>query len=334
MAKDVLWGLEGQAPPPQEMLPLEAVGVFAGRAKITSGPGETLRFWSARSVARRVFMKYKILQPDAFDEVAWHTVHHALWDIPRMFQIWAAKQVMNLAGTNEMQSRYKEGHDYRCPSCNCAVETCGHVLFCREEGRVDVLEKSIDLLDDYLIDQGTDEELRFCLVDYARGRGGVTMYDLCHNKNRQFQRMAQSQDIIGWRRFMEGMISKEILNVHYSSSFNSEDDMPEPSKWAKGLVVKLLETTHGQWLYRNIQVHDAISGALSTAKKEELQKAIEDELELGGEGLAEEDLYLLEINLDDLATSSGEDQTYWLLAIRAAREWRRLQQQQQAEPQE
>jgi hypothetical protein len=133
---------------------------------------------------------------------------------------------------------------------------------------------------------------------------------------------------------LEGMISKEILNGHYSSSFNSEEDMPEPSKWAKGLVVKLLEITHGQWLYRNIHVHDAISGALATAKKEELQKAIEDELALGGAGLAEEDLYLLEINLDDLATSSGEDQTYWLLAIRAAREWRKLQRQRQAELQE
>ena len=73
-------------------------------------------------------------------------------------------------------------------------------------------------------------------------------------------------------------------------------------------------------------MHDAISGTLATAKKEGLQKAIEDELELGGEGLAEEDMYLLEINLDDLATMSGEDQTYWLLAIRAAQAWRALQQ--------
>jgi hypothetical protein len=67
-------------------------------------------------------------------------------------------------------------------------------------------------------------------------------------------------------------------------------------------------------------------GALATAKKEELQKAIDDELELGGEGLAEEDLYLLEINLDDLVTMSGEDQTSWLMAIRAARVRRTLQQ--------
>ncbi|KAL3776867.1 hypothetical protein ACHAWO_000595 [Cyclotella atomus] len=144
------------------------------------------------------------------------------------------------------------------------------------EGRVDVLEKSIDLLDDWLIEQGTDEELRA-----------------------KFQRMARSQDEIGWRQFMEGMVSKKILNVHYSTSNDSEEDMPVPSLQMK---------------------------ALATAKKEELQKAIDDELELGGEGLAEEDLYLLEINLDDLVTMSGEDQTSWLMAIRAARVRRTLQQ--------
>jgi hypothetical protein len=127
---------------------------------------------------------------------------------------------------------------------------------------------------------------------------------------------------------MEGMISKEILKsvTYYSTSWESEEDLPEPSQWSNRLVVKLLDVMHGQWLYQNVHVHDAISGPLAIAKKEELQKAIEDELELGGKCLAEDDMYLLEINLDDLATTSGEDQTYWLLAIRAARVWRALQQ--------
>lgn len=144
------------------------------------------------------------------------------------------------------------------------------MLSCQEEGQVDVLEKSIDLLDDWLIEQNTDEDLRFALIDYARGRGVVTMHNCVRGRNAAFQKMARSQDCIGWRRFMEGMISKEILNVHYSTSFDSEEDMPAPMAWSKGLVVKLLEVPHGQWLYRNIHVHDAVSGALATAKKEEL----------------------------------------------------------------
>jgi len=65
-------------------------------------------------------------------------------------------------------------------------------------------------------------------------------------------------------------------------------------------------------------------GVNATLRKEELQSLIEDQLELGEEGLEEEDKYLLEINLDDLTTTSGKAQTYWLLAIQAARDARVL----------
>jgi hypothetical protein len=61
------------------------------------------------------------------------------------------------------------------------------------------------------------------------------------------------------------------------------------------------------------------TGDLVTRRKEELRRHLEEQIALGGEGLAEEDQYLLEINLDELETTSGEEQTYWLLALRAAR---------------
>ena len=71
-------------------------------------------------------------------------------------------------------------------------------------------------------------------------------------------------------------------------------------------------------------VHDRTAGELASKRKEELRRGLEEQLELGEEGLEDEDKYLLEINLDDLGTSSGEDQTYWLLALEAAREARTL----------
>jgi len=60
------------------------------------------------------------------------------------------------------------------------------------------------------------------------------------------------------------------------------------------------------------------------AHKEELMKEIEHQLDLGEEGLAEEDKFLLECNFDELATTNGEQQEYWILAIQAAREACRL----------
>jgi cystathionine beta-lyase/cystathionine gamma-synthase len=44
-------------------------------------------------------------------------------------------------------------------------------------------------------------------------------------------------------------------------------------------------------------VHDVVAGALATKKKEELRRLLKDQIETGGMGLEEEDMYLLEINL-------------------------------------
>ena len=124
--------------------------------------------------------------------------------------------------------------------------------------------------------------------------------------------MARAQDDIGWWRFMEGMICKEIGRIQRTE------------KWGVGLVTKLLEVTHGQWLYHNIQVHDKISGTLVTLRKEDLQLEIEQQQELGTAGLLDKDRPLAECNLGDLEDSSGAKETYWLLAIRVAREGSRL----------
>ena len=68
--------------------------------------------------------------------------------------------------------------------------------------------------------------------------------------------MGVSQDYIGWRRFMEGMISKETVKLQ-KDCVDLGGCSVLLDKWAQGLVVRLLEVTHGQWLYRNIHVHDA-----------------------------------------------------------------------------
>jgi hypothetical protein len=122
---------------------------------------------------------------------------------------------------------------------------------------------------------------------------------------------------------MEGMLSVELIELQKYALVEATSRLTI-DKWAKELVIRLLEITHGQWLYRNVMVHDRTAGELASKRKEELRRGLEEQLELGEEGLEDEDKYLLEINLDDLGTSSGEDQTYWLLALEAAREARTL----------
>ena len=49
-------------------------------------------------------------------------------------------------------------------------------------------------------------------------------------------------------------------------------------------------------------------------------KEVSYQLELGAEGLAEDNRFLLECNFDELTTTDGEQQEYWILAIQTARE--------------
>ena len=172
---------------------------------------------------------------------------------------------------------------------------------------MDALMKTIDLLGEWLQKVGTDYGLTQCLVEYAKGRGGKTMTEVCYGMHDRYQKFARSQDIIGWRRFMEGMISKEIAPLQ-TTFLNFGGSRLTIERWTVGLITKLLEVTHGQWLYRNVQVHDKVSGELASLWKEEIQMEIEIQQELGEEGLLEEDKYLMEVNLDDLETTSGEQQ--------------------------
>ena len=129
---------------------------------------------------------------------------------------------------------------------------------------------------------------------------------------------------------MEGMLSTELVELQKYALVETASRLTI-DKWAKELVIRLLEITHGQWLYRNVMVHDQTAGDLATQRKEEVRTVLLDQLERGEGGLDDEDKFLLEINLDELDTSSGEDQTYWLMALEAARDARALRMQQAAE---
>ncbi len=133
----------------------------------------------------------------------------------------------------------------------------------------------------------------------------------------QYIDLLQSREKISWGRMMEGMLSKELLLLSRYDILSPSSKLSQP-EWVKTLIQKLLEATHGVWIYRNITMHDKISGLGGTKEKEQLIQEIELQIERGGEGLAEQDKWMLEIDLEKLESSSGERKSYWLIAIQTA----------------
>jgi hypothetical protein len=81
---------------------------------------------------------------DTFDEVDWPNVYRTLnKEVPRLFQVWACKQVMNISATNKnLCWRHWDGRSDKCPCCTIHVETAEHVILCPEVGRVEAFMQS------------------------------------------------------------------------------------------------------------------------------------------------------------------------------------------------
>ncbi len=83
---------------------------------------------------------------------------------------------------------------------------------CPEVGRVETFMQSSQALEQRMENVDTDSDLVECIMDYVQGRGTVVTIALAvQNTSARFQALGCSQDKIGWRRFLEGMVFTEIV---------------------------------------------------------------------------------------------------------------------------
>jgi hypothetical protein len=122
------------------------------------------------------------------------------------------------------------------------------------------------------------------------------------------------------------MISTKLLGIQ-DSYLQVRGLAWSSEKWAMGLITQLLQVTHRQWIYRCVLFHDRTTGTLVNQHKATLLEEITKQLLMGVELPMEDDKFLLECNLSDIATTYGKQQEYWLLAIQAARKAGQLQTQ-------
>ena len=307
--------------PESQYLPQESISLTANGKKMTSETDSALRFYMHTREARSLFLSQGILNGAQFDEVHWEAVHTALHSSPKMFQLFAAKHVFGVSAVLGNLSKQKEfAHlGAKCPSCTTHKETTSHLLQCREEGRMKCLTRLINRLGKWLYSVGTVPSLVEVIKAFLHTRGTMQFSTHLADIPPEYARFINSQAIIGWDRTLEGMISTELTELDRGDILlpyqHTSIDL-----WTQRLVMKLLEVTHGIWIYRNITMHDATSGMIATKGKEQLLQEIETQIERGGEGLEERDQWMLEVPLGNIEDSTGEEESYWLLAIRTARE--------------
>ena len=73
---------------------------------------------------------------------------------------------------------------------------------------------------------------------------GLLMEHIEWGKGPNFYKLGESMDKIGWRRYMEGRVSSEVLTIQVECVALGSY-LLSLATWTKGLSINLLEVTHG-----------------------------------------------------------------------------------------
>ncbi len=205
------------------------------------------------------------------------------------------------------------------PQLPYCEETCSHIALCPEIGCTKAFQQSAVSVAAWMTANAMHSNIKAIVTAYMLGRSQVTCLDCAAGFPTVIQDIALSQDKIGWGNFMMGIISSKLISIQeYHLWLCVLYQLAE--KWVTGLITQLLEVTPAQWIYLCLLVHNHTSGKLINLHKTKLLEEIANQLSMEAENLMEDDRYLLESNLLDLATTNGEQQEYWLLVIKAARQ--------------
>jgi hypothetical protein len=80
--------------------------------------------------------------------------------------------------------------------------------------RVEAFQLCTTALERWLDKADTNPDLTDSNVEYAWRQGTIKMEEAIRDAPLRFRGMVVSQDTIGWRRFLEGMIWMEITDIH------------------------------------------------------------------------------------------------------------------------
>ena len=180
---------------------------------------------------------------------------------PEMFRVWVTKQVSHFCGTNRQLSKWDPKIENKCPSCGCADESPGHVTRCKDKGRTAMFHKSVGDIVEWLRSVRTGTTVVRMIQEYLKGRGTVKMQSSV-GKTSEYQLVAKFHDRLGWDNFVEGRLCSIWLQ-HREADIARHRLRSTAESWARGLIHRLLELTHRQWIYRNTEVHFVTEGGLT-----------------------------------------------------------------------
>ena len=87
------------------------------------------------------------------------------------------------------------------------------------------------------------------------------------------QRLAVAQINIGWSHLLERKMSIKFRRIQ-QAHLATIDTRSTIDGWLSGFIARLLETSHGQWIYQCTTLHHITRGTKALQHRKEVQEKI------------------------------------------------------------
>lgn len=189
---------------------------------------------------------------DASDAlIDWDAIANASKGARKRQTILMTKLLSDNAPTNNNMVKWGYRKCSKCPRCGSDPETPEHVPACQQPESIEIWDKSVAALDNWLIRQQTDPTLRhqilLTLRSWKRGAIDPLRYD-------KFEQLWNEQATIGWDRFLNGFISKRWLTTQ-QMFYDRTQSKRTGRRWVSSLIQKIWDISWDQWRHRNEVLH-------------------------------------------------------------------------------
>ena len=162
----------------------------------------------------------------------------------------------------------------------------------------------------------TNHEIAYWIPRWIKCRGVRQLQEMGPMSG-EMKILAKSQDLIGFRHFMEGRISKQFWEMQSRHLALSPGHL-NGTEWTKHFITRVIKISQSQWIYRNVSFHDKQHGYAKRKRVEELNHTIRHLSDTNPRNLPQESRFLLERDDNDLSEESMLKKEYWVESMEAA----------------
>jgi hypothetical protein len=257
------------------------------------------------------------LSDAAISIVDWDAVDTFMKALPAGKRRWCTKNASENCGVGITLKAWKKQHDDECPLCR-SPENTTHVLRCTAQDSSTIWDESLHNLSLIMLDYSTPIDLHDAVLSRLNDWRNHVPFSDPPEWHPHLRDLIHSQDLIGWKNFLEGLPSTQ-WTPFMASHFTSIDSHASPTKWLSAILRAVHDVAWNQWQYRNRFLHEeGVPRQLRAVSL--LHQQITQEFLRGPEDLPPVDHRFFQAPLHSLLSRATTFKQSWYLNVTAARD--------------